>query len=418
MIDLTFTMREPFLNRERAQRILKEEGLDALVLSRGTNVFYATNFFPLLERMSFTATTLAVIAQDTKKPVALLIPSFSYYYIQADEGLLPDVQAYVFTSPDTAYAQKESPIAMAPLYYQLDGVDKPPPREQRRRDALKAAAPYTADLTQALMKSLKDLGLSTGRIGYDDPIVAELLESAAPKASLKIAENTLRAIRLVRTPPEIRMMRIAAQNNVDAALATISAARELGSLRAIRQRFYTEVAHRGNLGVFMVVDGVSSDAYDEPLKEGRAFLIDCVSHCRNFHADYGRTIFVGEPSTRMRYCTEAMSKTWEELQKKIRPGVKFSEVSQLGNIILKKFGFKVPIFFSPHSVGYAHSDQPRTSPNGEKIDIVIEENMILSIDCPLFETGVSGTAHLEDLVLVNAQGAEAIHTTGTPTYTI
>jgi len=49
---------------------------------------------------------------------------------------------------------------------------------------------------------------------------------------------------------------------------------------------------------------------------------------------------------------------------------------------------------------------------------VIEENMILSIDCPLFETGQGGTAHLEDLVLVTATGAVPIHDTGTPTYTV
>ena len=36
--------------------------------------------------------------------------------------------------------------------------------------------------------------------------------------------------------------------------------------------------------------------------------------------------------------------------------------------------------------------------------------MILSIDCPLFETGRGGTGHLEDLVRITDSGAEPIHT--------
>lgn len=384
-----------FVDRERTRAILAAEGLDALVVAQGRNIFHATQFFPLLERMSLTGTTLAVIPQDPRRPIGLIIPAFSYYYIQADDGLAPDVQPFVFASNDGL------------RIHRLEG--EPSPRERRRRDALDAAAPYSSNMAQALAKSLAELGLAHGRIGHDDGIVAALLAQAAPESTAIAAEDTPRRIRLVRSPGEIRMMRLAASANVEAAHATITAARELGTLRAIRQKFYAEAALRGNLGVFMVVDGSSSDAYDEPLREGRAFMIDCVSHMRNFHGDYGRTIFIGEPSARMRYCTDAMSKVWGELQQQLRPGLRFSQVRELGNALLGKFAIDVPVAFAPHSVGLAHNDQPRLDAQGRRADLVIEENMILSIDCPLFETGAGGTAHLEDLVLITAKGTEPIH---------
>ena len=97
--DLTFAQREPFLDRERASRVLAAENLDALLVCQGRNVFHVTNFFPLMERMSLTATTLALVPRDPARPVALIIPAFSYYYIMADDGLVPGVQPYVFTSP-------------------------------------------------------------------------------------------------------------------------------------------------------------------------------------------------------------------------------------------------------------------------------------------------------------------------------
>jgi Xaa-Pro aminopeptidase len=416
--DISFSQREPFLDRERARRILTDEGLEALVVGQGRNVFHATNFFPLMERMSLTGTALAVIPRDPRQPVALVIPSFSYYYIQADDGLVPGVQPFVFTAPasfDPDRPEGDTSVA-PPRFYQLDG--EPPPREARRRKALQDAAPYQSSMETALAKVFRDFGLGQGRIGYDDVLVAQLLGRTTPQATLVAAEDTPRRIRLARTPAEIRMMRLASEANIAAAHATIAAARELGSVRAFRQRFFAEAALRGNLGVFMVVNASSSEAYDEPLREGQAFLIDCVSHLRNFHGDYGRTVFIGEPTKRMRHCTTAMANTWNELQGKIRPGLRFSQVRDMGAELLKKFAIDVPVSFSPHSVGLAHTDHPRLAADGSRVDLIIEENMILSIDCPLFETGRGGTAHLEDLVLVTPQGAVPIHETGTPTYTI
>ncbi|NDE01676.1 MAG: M24 family metallopeptidase [Gammaproteobacteria bacterium] len=408
--DLSFAQREPFLDRERASRILAAENLDALLVCQGRNVFHVTNFFPLMERMSLTATTLALVPRDPAKPVALIIPAFSYYYIMADDGVVPGVQPYVFTSP------ADDDQATAPRLYRLSGEASA--KEQRRRTALTAAAPYHADMARALRAALRELKLENARIGYDDDPAIALLSKAASTVQMQAAEDTARRIRLVHTPASIRMMRLASQANVEAAHATVAAARSLGSIRAIRQRFYAEAALRGNLGVFMVVNGSSSEAHDEPLREGSAFLIDCVSHLRNFHGDFGRTVFVGEPTARMRYCTTAMSTCWQELQPMLKPGLRFDEVAGLGNGLLRKFGFDVPMTFGPHAVGLAHNDQPRRSADGGAANLVMEENMILSIDMPLFETGSGGTAHLEDLVLITPSGAVPIHAVGSSTYTI
>lgn len=415
--DIGFSRSEPFLDRERARRILEAQGLDALVLVEGRNVFHATQFFPLLERMSLKGSTLAVIPKDPNRPVALVIPAFSYYYIQSDDGLVPGVVPYVFTSPTNAESSEQETTATFPLMYRLDGGEVPM-REQRRRAAIEAAAPYSASMERALAKALRDLGSDRGRVGYDDPLALPTLSRAAPAVTPISAEDTPRWIRLVRTPAEIRMMTLASKANIEAAQATLAVARDLGSMRAIRQRFFAEAALRGNLGVFMVVNGSSSEAYDEPLRDGSAFLIDCVSHLRNFHGDYGRTVFVGEPTKRMRACTNAMSTVWTAMQPLIRPGLRFSEIRQMGASLLAQFGLDAPVVFSPHSVGLAHTDQPRSALGGGPVDLTVEENMILSIDCPLFETGAGGTAHLEDLVRITPQGAVPIHDTGSPTFTI
>jgi Xaa-Pro aminopeptidase len=405
--DLSFVSQESFLDRDRVAHVLRAENLSALVVAEGRNVFHATQYFPLLEKMSLEASALAVIPANPKQAIALVIPAFSYYYIQADDGLPPGVVPFVFTSSADP----------APRMHRLEGTEMPA-REAQRRQAISAAAPYTTDLTAALSRALAELGITSSagaRIGYDHSALPGWLSRAAPTSQLIFTEDTPRRLRLVRTPAEIRMMRLASKANVDAASATLRAARELGSLRAVRQRFFADVAARGNTPVFMVVNGASSEAYDEPLREGSAFMVDCVSQLRYFHGDYGRTVFIGEPPARMQRCTQVMATVWRALQEELKPGLRFSEVANAGRRLLKKIGPDVPMSFNTHSVGLAHTDQPRLDLNGNRADPLIEKNMILSIDCPLFETGLGGTAHLEDLVLITDSGAEAIHETAPAT---
>jgi hypothetical protein len=38
--------------------------------------------------------------------------------------------------------------------------------------------------------------------------------------------------------------------------------------------------------------------------------------------------------------------------------------------------------------------------------------MLLSVDCPLLNTGLNGSVHLEDLMLITPDGLEPIHELG------
>ena len=53
-----------------------------------------------------------------------------------------------------------------------------------------------------------------------------------------------------------------------------------------------------------------------------------------------------------------------------------------------------------------------------KLDLTLRENMILSVDCPVMSTGVGGSAHIEDLMLITAEGAEPLHEIGAPVITV
>jgi Xaa-Pro aminopeptidase len=159
---------------------------------------------------------------------------------------------------------------------------------------------------------------------------------------------------------------------------------------------------------------VTAEAYDEPLTDGRAFLIDAVSHLMGYHGDFARTVFLGEPPQPMRRVTTALAAAWDEIRANLKPGLRFSQIRAQGPAILKKLGYDFAVGFTPHHVGLWHTDQPRANADGSPFDPVLEPGMIISVDCPLVDTGLGGTAHLEDLTLITADGARPIHETGEP----
>ena len=211
-------------------------------------------------------------------------------------------------------------------------------------------------------------------------------------------------------------MRLAAQANVDAAMLAASRARALGTTRRLRAEFYAEAARRGNMGHFMVISGASTETLDQPMVDGTSVSIDCVSTCRFYHGDFGRTIFVGEPPATITRAAKAVANAWGEIREQLKPGMRFADVSRIGRESLTRQGADLTVSFTPHSVGLFHTDHPQPSLINPRTPdaFVLEENMVLSVDCPVFMAGLGGTIHLEDLTLIRSSGCEPIHTVPPP----
>ena len=87
------------INRQRAAQVLAAAHLDALVVSHPINVYYATNKRPVLNRMSTTHQSVAVIPRESAAPVIYVGSGFEYYYNASDSGLAPGVLPYLVGHP-------------------------------------------------------------------------------------------------------------------------------------------------------------------------------------------------------------------------------------------------------------------------------------------------------------------------------
>ncbi len=408
----------PLFNRERAEKVLEQESLAGLIVAEPVNVFHLTGYWPQLGKMGFPAPTLALLSADAKKPVALVIPQFLYYLVYADAhfegGVEPYVYAHRATDPTAVLGDIQEPDAGGLRIYRDKGEAPVDAIEIHRRKALKAVAARTglsAEREWAMAKAARALGMEKGRIGVDHMAIMAMLEYSPLEATAVAGDNTLRKIRLVKSPREIELMRLASEANADAALAAAGAARDGATTQELRAAFFSEAASRGNAGVFMSIDRMITEVADYEFGEGAAFFIDCVSHGWHYHGDFARTIFIGEPARAMRDATRAMHVGWEAIREKLRPGLRYSEIPPIGQKAVRDSGLDFDIPFAPHSVGLTHTDEPGQDgrPYWVKDDLTLEPGMVISVDCPVMNTGIGGSAHMEDLSLITADGAEAIH---------
>jgi Xaa-Pro aminopeptidase len=401
-----FALVGPLIDRERATALMRRAGLDALLVTAPLNVYYATGANPVMSRFTQVNVTAALVPADPKRPIAYVGGGFEFYAGVADGGLNPGVEAYLtggsLGDPDS----RSSPAFQRVGTYAFDA------REQHRRLLLERSAPFHETLAAALATALRGRAIHGGVIGFDSNDAKALLEASGVGANLRPADDLILHIRLVKTPAELTLMRQASVNNVEASLAAARAARTEGGLARIRQRFFAEAAARGNVGVYGNVDLVMDERLDGSLREGQAFMIDFVSHHGFYQGDYGRTVFFGEPDAQMQHATEVGIAAWHEIESRLRPGLKFSDIRRIGNETVSKLGANFTYAFNPHTVGLQHWDQPRSSVEGRPHDLALEAGMVLSVDCPLLNAGVNGTTHLEDLVLITETGSVPLHRQG------
>ena len=414
----------PLMNLEQAYRVMEEEQLDGLVLAEPINVFHLTGHWGSLAKMGYPAPAYALLSKDQRQAPGLVMMQFIYYYTYSDGYFAFPLQTWLFTGWDRrlqdtseAVAPDGEPPANPAYIFEDKGEVELREIELHRRSTLDAALSeqkLSADARWALVNAVKAMGLDRGRIGVDHLVVNAIFETAGLDAVPVHADRALRRIRAIKSPREIELMAFSAQANAEAALAAAKAARAGATYQELRAAFYSEAAKRGNLGVFMQVDTIGAETGDGEFRDGQAFQIDCVSHGFHYHGDYGRTVFLGEPSRSMKYATDAIALGWDAIMEALRPGLRYSEIRAIGVEALKKGGYDLDVAFTPHSVGLMHTDDPgrADSPFYVKEDVVLAENMIISVDCPVRNVGLGGSAHLEDLTLITADGGVQINDTG------
>jgi len=405
------------LNKERAYAIMDREGLDGLIAVSPLNVHYLSDYWGALMRMRRTFYNYALLPRDPTAPAALIVTGVEHlrFFHRPDSTWMPSIQSYVH--PIYQDRRDFDPDVEDPEHVQY-GMKWPirhdslSPRDKdylAYQEASRGNASVNA--TYALKKAVVEAGLEGGKLGSDDPRVGPWLqEIGLPHVSVSDATTLFREIRMVKTAPEIAIMRDVARINQEALEITI-ASLEAGMPREQLEVIYnTELAKRGARGIYLATGQAGTNQHLGQVLPNEPITFDGLCDYKNYLGDLGRIACVGEPSAELVRRARALEVGCARVLEVVKPGVTGKEVSDAVIDAVRSAGFEGFFFATPHSIGLEHSDHKipigPVLPGGNG-EFVFEENMIFSLDMPYYEIGW-GNLHVEDQILVTSDGVDPL----------
>lgn len=400
------------LDRNRAQRLMGQAGIDALVL-----------FSPEAFRHATGAPAGVATMWRRAGAVAVLVP--------ADPGLpetavVSDLFAPGFRQASHITDIRESPIwveALTLLDSQMDA-----PAAAQLSDLWQAAGrppgnarPETFDpgiCYRHLADALAEKGLGGARVGVEYEAVSArslpALGQALAPARLVDATNVARRLRAVKTSAEIAHLRAAvtvAETGIAAVRDAIAPGVSRGGLAKVWQAAIAERAAGLPMTGSWEYISVGDDPWggDAVARRGDLVKVDVGCLMDGYTSDTGRTFVVGQPSRIQSDLHAALLAGFETGLPLLRPGTPLSEVHRVTQAAIRARGF--PGYSRGH---FGHS--LGTGPGSEEwpfisasADAAVEAGMVLAFECPLYITGVGGLI-IEDQVEITADGPVPMNT--------
>lgn len=414
------------LNIDRARDVMDEHGLDGLVAATPTNIYYLSDYYGPMFLMAQSFTMFAVLPRSEQSPATLVMPAAGAYQLEHRPTWMPKLVGFVTRVEPGRESSRDYDSTIEEYVDPHDGgpkvhPDTPPmPYPSRdelhytdrdhllmsRYDTMRGRLEPTA--LYGLRRALCEAGLENRRLGFDDPrVFGWLKEIGMDQLDGMDALNIFKRIRMVKTAPEIELLKIAGRNTEQALNATIEKMEPGLPLADLDRIFAIEAAKLGSKAEWIIANirGLATGV----IEKDEIIKLDSVSSYEQYRGDVGRSVVCGTPTDEMLRRNEAVTRGLEIAYENIRPGVRMKEIADLARETVRAEGFPGFVIAAPHAVGLEHTDMPVSM--GPELpgthDIVFEENMVFTLDMPYHEFGW-GTTHVEDMVIVREQGCEPI----------
>src|SRR5262249_20099978 len=155
---------------------------------------------------------------------------------------------------------------------------------------------------------LKERGLTTGRIGIEERVqfvFADGISQVAPAAKLTSATEVTSGCRMIKSPAEIALMRLA--NNVtldayDAAWKSLTEGMTQQDFAGLVSAAHSKLGFQGSAGVQVGEYSALPHGSIQPqvIREGTILLIDGGCSVEGYRSDISRTFVLGKPTDKMK----------------------------------------------------------------------------------------------------------------------
>jgi Xaa-Pro aminopeptidase len=362
--------------RERAQKVLAERGVERALFASHTSVTWLTGFAPAPQLgPSFFAGGPSLV-----------------WYAGGEFALI------VLDSHAGEAAASGIPVVTYPGYTIERPIDGP------------------GGLAAALRATVGRPGPPGKRIGVEEghlPVaLAAILREATGGAETVAVDGWLRPLQAVKTAEELAKLRenfaLADVGHAAARQAVRPGQREIDVWVAIEGAIQQAAGQRVPVGNDCVVgyrqNNVGGWPGDLVIRPQDSVIVDLSTLRHGYWSDSCATYYAGEPTARQREMHGVVTRALEFAISLIKPGAVACEVDRAVRGFIADAGYPVYGHHTGHSVGITGHGDPRIVPYNTE---VIQEGMVLMLEPGIYYPGETGV-RLEDAVLVTAQGTEVL----------
>ena len=296
---------------EKARRLMRENGMAAMILEGGSSMVYYTGV-----RWGLSERPFGVVIPVTGE-LAYFTPGFEEERARELTKFSNDVRIW---------QEDESPYAL------VAGI-------------------------------LRDRGIATGRVGIEERVryfLADGVRQAAPQVEFTLATPVTAGCRMFKSPAEIALMQRANDITIAAYRATFPSLRD-GMRQAEMGRLISAAITRlgGEGGGALVLFGVSSafphgTTKPAALREGDIVLVDGGCSVEGYASDITRTTVLGKPSQRQRDVWDVEKRAQTAAFEAAKVGATCESVDAAARRVITDAGFgpdyKLP--GTPHRTGH------------------------------------------------------------------
>jgi Xaa-Pro dipeptidase len=298
---------------EKAQRLMQEKKLNAIALAGGTSLIYFSNV------NWWNSERLFVMVLPVSGEPFFVSPAFE---------------------KDRALEQiGEGPFGKSPHVLTWEENEDP---------------------YKVVAFALKERGLATGRIGIEERVQYVFVEGiarAVPAATVSSATEVISGCRMLKSPAEIALMRLANSVTLQAYEAAWKSMRE-GMTQHEFANLVTN-AHKklGFDGGASVQVGENSalphgSVKPQQIREGTILLMDGGCAVEHYQSDISRTFVLGKPTDKMKQVFDIVHRAQAAALTAARPGVACDAVDAAARKVIVDAGYGPGFKYFTHRVGH------------------------------------------------------------------
>lgn len=271
----------------------------------------------------------------------------------------------------------------------------------------------TGKLTDQLNQLIDELKLQT--IQYESHLMTVDLYNNLNRDHIEMVPNQqiVETIRQIKSPKELELIEKACQI-ADKTYSHILKFSEKGKteieIKNEIERVMRDLGASGASFDIIVASGHRGAlphgvASDKKLEQGDMVTLDFGCFYKGYASDMTRTFSVGEPSKQMIEIYNIVLAAEELALKQIKPGMTAKEADKIARDYITEHGYGDAF---GHSLGHSFGlDVHETPVLSSKVDTVLKEGMVVTVEPGIYVEGVGGV-RIEDDCLVNSDGLKRL----------